>query len=238
LGLPDQDRGAILLTDWSVITGPMAQRQPKWRRKPGERPHQILSAALEVFGQTGLAGATLDQVAGRAGVSKGTIYLYFPNKEELFRHAISQALTPVQPNQDRLPSGSPTRQLLDTISQQWQFLTSPAAASVSRLVQAEKWRFPELAELYRIEVVSRFSEQLAAIIGRGIEMGEFRQLDPAVAARMLTALAIQSALWYELGEARAMTGKSSEAVLRELTEFYLQAIAPPDNAFPQADGAL
>jgi hypothetical protein len=147
-------------------------------------------------------------------------------------------LTPGQPNQNQLPPGSPTRQLLDTISRQWQFLTSPAAATVSRLVHAEKSRFPELAELYWMEVVSRFSEQVSPIIRRGIEMGEFRQLDPAVAARMLTALAVQTALWHELGGPPALTGKSSEAVLRELTEFYLQAIAPPDNAFPQADGAL
>jgi hypothetical protein len=139
---------------------------------------------------------------------------------------------------EQLAPGSPTRQLLDTISRQWQFLTSPDATIVSRLVQAEKWRFPDLAELYWMEVVSRFSEQLTPIIRRGIEIGEFRQLDPAVAARMLTALAVQSALWYALGETPARGGKSSEAVLRELTEFYLQAIAPPDNAFPQADGAL
>src|SRR6185312_13810529 len=62
--------------------------EPRWRRLPEERPRQILAAALEVFGEHGLAAARLDDIAKRAGVSKGTIYLYFPNKEELFREMV------------------------------------------------------------------------------------------------------------------------------------------------------
>ncbi len=216
----------------------MPQRQPKWRRKPGERPQQILRAALEVFGETGVAGAKLDDIAARAGVSKGTIYLYFPNKEALFRKAIEQALGPVHASQRPPAPGSATRQLLDTISRQWLFLTSPTTLIVSRLVQAEQWQFPELAEMYAAEVVSRFGEELSPIIRRGIDTGEFRELDPSVAARMLTALAIQSSLWGETASSSPLAGKKSEEVLRELTEFYLQAITPSHNAFPQADGAL
>jgi len=216
----------------------MAQRQPKWRRKPGERPQQILRAALEVFGEAGVASARLDEIADRAGVSKGTIYLYFANKEELFRQAIRHALAPLQASQDPLTPGSPTRQLLDTISSQWVFLTSPDAITVSRLVHAEQWQFPELAELYASEVVSRFGDQLTPIIRRGIDAGDFRDIDPSVAARMLTALAVQSALWRETGGPSSLTEKNSEEVLRELTGFYLQAIAVSNYSFPQADGAL
>lgn len=215
----------------------MAQQRPKWRRNPAGRPQQILKAALEVFGQSGVANATLDEIADRAGVSKGTIYLYFPNKEELFRETLRAALTPVSGADQQEPaSASPTRQLLDTLSRQWQFLTSPQAVTVRRLVRAEQWQFPDLVELYDRETVARFSGQLGAIIQRGIEDGEFRELDPKVAARMLTALVIQTAEWRETGAA-SLARRSSDAVLRELAEFYLQAIAPTDAAFPQADGA-
>src|ERR671936_1796968 len=58
--------------------------EPKWRRLPEERPQQIIEAAFDVFAERGLAGARLEEIAKRAGVSKGTIYLYFPNKEALF----------------------------------------------------------------------------------------------------------------------------------------------------------
>ena len=66
------------------------QTEPRWRRLPEERPKQILAAALEVFGERGLASARLEDIAKRAGLSKGTIYLYFPNKEELFREMVRQ----------------------------------------------------------------------------------------------------------------------------------------------------
>src|SRR5437763_1289870 len=72
-------------------------KTPKWRRRPEHRPQQIIEAALEVFGECGLAKSRLQDIADRAGVSKGTIYLYFPNKEELFRelaHFYLPALTP------------------------------------------------------------------------------------------------------------------------------------------------
>src|SRR5579885_1096625 len=66
--------------------------EPRWRRLPGERPRQIISAAFDVFGERGLANARLEDIAKRAGVSKGTIYLYFPNKEELFREMVRQLI--------------------------------------------------------------------------------------------------------------------------------------------------
>src|SRR3954466_9415069 len=69
-----------------------ATSEPRWRRLPEERPRQILDAALAVFAERGLAAARLDDIAKRAGLSKGTIYLYFPNKEELFREVIRNSV--------------------------------------------------------------------------------------------------------------------------------------------------
>jgi len=210
----------------------LPQRQPKWRRNPAQRPQQILAAALQVFGEAGVADTTLDEIADRAGVSKGTIYLYFPNKEELFRETVRQALVPAPGTVESQPraSLSPTRQLLDTLSNHWAFLTSPLVLTVRQLVHAEQWRFPELADLYEREVVGKFAGRLVPILRRGVDHGEFRDVEPQVAARMLTALVSHSA-------SSVLTPAASAAVLRELTEFYLQAIAPTEAAFPQADGA-
>src|SRR3954464_7728803 len=66
--------------------------QPRWRRLPEERPAQILDAALDVFAEHGLGAARLEDIAKRAGLSKGTIYLYFPNKEALFREVVRQTV--------------------------------------------------------------------------------------------------------------------------------------------------
>jgi AcrR family transcriptional regulator len=213
----------------------MAQKQPKWRRTPAERPQQILAAALLVFGEAGVANTTLDEIADRAGVSKGTIYLYFPNKEELFRETVRQALMPSKTADQEPPTPpSATRHLLDTLSRQWHSLTAPLAVTLRRLVYAEQWQFPELVELYDREVVTHFAGQLAPIIRRGINTGEFRDVDPKVAARMLNAIVIQTATW---SAASTLARGSSGTAFRELSEFCLQAIAPTEAAFPQADGA-
>src|SRR4051812_24710326 len=77
--------------------------EPRWRRLPEERPRQILAAALSVFGERGLAAARLDDIAKRAGLSKGTIYLYFPNKEELFREMVrTTVISAIEEREQRL----------------------------------------------------------------------------------------------------------------------------------------
>src|SRR5689334_25392266 len=92
--------------------GGSRRTNPRWRRLPEERPRQILEAALAVFGERGLAGARLEDIAKRAGVSKGTIYLYFPNKEELFRSMIRQTvIAAIEQGERELDRGSPTAQL-------------------------------------------------------------------------------------------------------------------------------
>ena len=87
--------------------------QPKWRRRPESRPQQIIEAAFEVFGECGLVNARLQDIADRAGVSKGTIYLYFPNKEELFREMIRQtAVAAIETGEKTITTGTPTEQLI------------------------------------------------------------------------------------------------------------------------------
>ena len=183
-----------------------------------------------------MVNATLDEIAQRAGVSKGTIYLYFPNKHELFRQAIRSALIPSSGETRSPATGSPSRQLRDTIDQQWELMTCEPALTATRLLAAEQWQYPDLAELYTAEVVTRFTDEVAGILEAGVRAGEFRDIDPLVAARMLAALAVQSATWRTSGVG-PFSAQSSEEILRELTEFYFQAIAPLDSAFPQADGA-
>lgn len=189
-----------------------------------------------MFGKVGLAKATVDEIAERAGVSKGTIYLYFATKEELFRQSIREALNSTI--DEAVPVGSATaiRQLNDTITRYWRFLNSETGITVHRLVNAEQSHFPELAELYAREVVVRLNEKVAVIIQRGIEAGEFRDTDPAVSARMLAALIVQSAAWAN-GGVEILAGEGAEKIPGEVTEFFLRAMAPEDTAFAQADGA-
>jgi AcrR family transcriptional regulator len=206
----------------------MAVPEPRWRRLPEERPHQILQAALDVFGELGLARARLEDIAKRAGVSKGTIYLYFPNKEELFREMVRSTIVEAIAEGERIPAGaSATEQLTTFMRTYWDFVRTPAFAVIYRVVASELHNFPDLVEFYSNEVALRGQQLVRRIIQRGIELGEFRDADPAVAARMLTALFSTNAMW--CGKRKLMPRmniRSDEHIFAELVDFYLSALRP------------
>src|SRR5947199_9604269 len=114
--------------------------EPRWRRLPEERPRQILAAALEVFGEHGLANARLEDIAKRAGLSKGTIYLYFPNKEALFREMVRHTVVSQLEEGERrfgTMNGTATEALTDFMRQYWTFIRSSQFAPLFRLIHAE-----------------------------------------------------------------------------------------------------
>ena len=217
------------------------QAPAKWRRCPADRPDQIIGAALEVFGKFGLANARLQDIAAKAGVSKGTIYLYFPNKEELFREMIRRtAIVTIDRAEDTLAHGSASAasQLLSFMRVYWTFVRSPVFSTIYRLVLGELHQFPDLARFYAEEVVARGQKLLSGIVSRGVESGEFREIDPMVAARMLVALIVMNGLWRdERTGVPLLAHKTDEQVFTEIAQFYLHAIAPSGGSFPQADGA-
>ncbi len=212
---------------------------PKWRRCPEDRPEQIIKAALEVFGECGLANARLQDIAERAGVSKGTIYLYFTDKEELFREMVRKtAVAAIERAEQVVSLGTPTEQLIAFMRGYWAFVRSPVFSTIYRLVLGELHQFPDLAKFYAHEVVARGQKLLGGIISRGIDAGEFREIDPMIAARMLVALVVMNGIWRdEHTGVPLLAHKSDEEVFNELAQFYLHSIAPSEGAFAQADGA-
>jgi AcrR family transcriptional regulator len=211
-------------------------QEPRWRRLPEERPKQILDAALEVFGEHGLADARLDDIAKRAGLSKGTIYLYFPNKEELFREVVrSTVVSNIETSEQEISAmgGSATDVLTQSLRAYWTFIRSPQFAPLFRLIHAEIQNFPDLARFYAEEVVARRFQLIASIIERGIASGEFRRVNPFAAARMLAAPFVIHGLWCthrECFSSVTIPTASDEQTVDELIEFYLHALCSPTDA--------
>ncbi|HEV7388530.1 MAG TPA: TetR/AcrR family transcriptional regulator [Gemmatimonadaceae bacterium] len=220
-------------------TASATEKSPKWRRRPEHRPQQIIEAALEVFGECGLAKTRLQDIAARAGVSKGTIYLYFPNKEELFREMIRQtAVAKIALAEKITAEGTPTQQLCAAMRGYWNFVCTPVFSTIHRLVLGELHQFPDLAEFYANEVTARGLKLLSGIIRRGVETGEFREIDPMVAARMLVALTVMNGIWRDKHTGvPLLCHKKDEDVFRELAHFYLHSLTTPAGASAQADGA-
>ncbi|MBX6332229.1 MAG: TetR/AcrR family transcriptional regulator [Gemmatimonadaceae bacterium] len=209
-------------------------QEPRWRRLPEERPRQIIEAAFEVFGEHGLAAARLEDIAKAAGVSKGTIYLYFPNKEALFcemiRQVVGESLTQAQARVTE-NANSATVQLREYMRVLWDYVRSPVFEKVYRLVQGDLQNFPGLLQFWIQEIPLRSMTAAAGIIRRGIETGEFRAVDPDAAARMLHAILHKHGIWCVQRERNLfLTQLTDDEVFQQVQEFVLHALLPNPNA--------
>lgn len=160
---------------------------PRQRRKEA-RPHELLEAALDLFVEKGFTATRSEEVAVRAGVSKGTLYLYYPSKEELLKAVIRHYLAaPIQAGADLVAHHEgPTADLLHRVLGDWwiDVYDSPASG-VFKLIVTEVRNFPEIAGVYRSEVIEPGQRTIGAIVQRGIDRGEFRPVDVAQAVRSL-----------------------------------------------------
>ena len=209
-----------------------ALTEPRWRRLPEERPRQILDAALAVFAERGLAAARLDDIAKRAGLSKGTIYLYFPNKEELFREVIRNSVIAfIERGEARLEAlGDPLQALDAWMEGYWAWLRSPVFPAMHRLVNSEFHSFPDLAAFYAKEVIERAHRLMFGILERAMDQGQMRRMDPLVAARMLSSLFVTHALWYHQRTIKSIAHIPDEVIFGQLRDFFLHAMRPDASA--------
>jgi AcrR family transcriptional regulator len=206
----------------------MATPRPRTRRKDA-RPAELLEAALDTFRAKGFAATRMEDIAARAGVSKGTIYLYYPSKLAIFEALVRANLLP---NLDRMEAalaafpGSAADALRLVARTLAEITAQPRLVAVPKLVLAEAGNFPELARFYRHEVVGRGLALVAGIISRGITAGEFRQVDPELAARLYFAPVILAALWQTTFAPVEESPVAPSALLSLHLDLLLRSLAP------------
>jgi AcrR family transcriptional regulator len=162
-------------------------RRPRWQRRKDARPGEIVAAALELFGERGFAATKLADVARRAGITKGTLYLYFDSKEALFKAVVRETIVPVIVQGEALArsfTGSARELLERLVREYWRLVGETAVAGIPKLMMAEAATFPELTRFYYDEVVTRGHRLMAGVIERGVKSGEFRDVDVKVAAKL------------------------------------------------------
>lgn len=170
----------------------------RWRRRKEARPSEILEAALAVFAERGYAATRMDEIAHRAGVTKGTIYLYFDSKDAVFeslvRESIGTTLADLVMQADRF-QGSATDLLRLMLRGIGNFLGTSDRVVLPKIIVAEAGNFPALAQFYRREVIDRGLALLQSVIAKGIAQGEFRELAPQHVARLCVAPLLLAAIW-------------------------------------------
>ena len=170
----------------------------RWRRRKDARPQEILEAALAVFAEKGFAAARMDQIAARAGVSKGTIYLSFDSKEAVFRALVHEMLgTQLIRFADsaRESSGPVAPVIADILRMIGEFISTSNRVVLPKIVIAEAGNFPDLARIYREEVIERGLALFAGLLQKGMASGEFRPLPIPHAVRLCIAPILLGAIW-------------------------------------------
>jgi AcrR family transcriptional regulator len=180
------------------MTYARAKSPPRWLRRKDERPAELTAAALQLFVERGYAATRLEDVAARASVSKGTLYLYFRNKEELFKAVVRKGLVEtIEMGEDLVAEfrGSAPDLLVLLIRGWWDALVRSPFSGIPKLVMGEAGNFPELTRFYFEEVIQRGSRLMESVLMRGVEAGEFRSLDPHHLTRVAIAPVVMAALW-------------------------------------------
>lgn len=202
-------------------------KQPKWQRRAEDRPREICAAALGVFAEKGFAAAKLDEIARRAGVSKGTLYLYFKDKEQLFRAVVRDT---VVPNVDTLragliQTGLPFAQLVRLFLAQFAQITNRVpVGAVAKMVISESRNFPELAKVWHDEVVSKGLGTVTALIEMGQAKGEVRSGDARLHAFTLLGPMMMGVIYRETLEPVGGAPLDIDALARQHAETVLAGL--------------
>jgi AcrR family transcriptional regulator len=169
---------------------PSLSPSPVRQRRKQARPQELLDAALELFAQKGFSATRSDEVAARAGVSKGTLYLYFPSKEELFKAVVRSNISALIAEGQQIADqfDGPSAELLRLLMHSWwQRVGETHAGCIAKIIIAEVRNFPELAQFYTDEVVLPSHRLIAGTLQRGIDRGEFRPVPLNEATHTLIA---------------------------------------------------
>ena len=163
------------------VSEPSSPEPGKRSRRKEARPGELLDAALDLFVEKGFAATRVEEVAARAGVSKGTLFLYFPSKLELFKAVVRQnfggRFREWEEELSRF-EGSSADLLRLCFTVWWERIGATKAAGITKLILSESGNFPEMAAFYRQEVIEVGEGLVQRILQRGMDSGEFRPIEP------------------------------------------------------------
>ena len=208
-----------------LLSETCAKVQAKRERRKEARPGELLAAALELFVEKGYAATRSEEVARRAGVSKGTLFLYFASKEELFKAVVRENIAGrfAEWNAEfEAYTGSTAEMLHYAMMMWWQRVGNTPAAGITKLMMSESSNFPELAAFYQQEVIEPGHELIRRILQRGVDRGEFRPMAMELAIYTVLAPMIFLMSWnHSLG---ACAGNCGLLDPEKYLEFQVQTL--------------
>lgn len=206
---------------------PQVKRAPRWERRKETRPSELTAAALELFVEKGFAATKLDDIAARAGVSKGTLYLYFENKEELFKAVIREGIVPAIAEGEQLAAGfeGDTPALLrEILYAWWELIGAKPIGGIPKLIIAEARNFPAIAAFYYDEVIVRGQGLMKRVLQRGIDRGEFRSFDPGTLVHIVFAPLLMRVVWRHSVDCCGVASVPADRYLAEYFDLIVRGL--------------
>jgi TetR/AcrR family transcriptional regulator len=205
----------------------------KRERRKEARPGELLTAALDLFVEKGFAATRAEEVARRAGVSKGTLFLYFSSKEELFKAVVRENISGrfTEWGEELAQYQGTSEDLLRyCMTSWWERIGSTKASGITKLVMSEARNFPELAAFFEHEVVLPGNELIQRILQRGVDRGEFQLIDMKYGVYTVMAPLMFLAMWkHSLGTCVGAAKIDPEAYIAVQAETLLAGLSvrPP-----------
>ena len=210
-----------------MVSCPFKNAKPRWARRKTARPQELLAAALDLFVERGFAAARLEDVAARAGVSKGTLYLYFANKEELFKAVVRENVVPAIGQAESVIDGfqgTSVDLFGEIMLGWWQRIGDTKLSGITKLIMAESGNFPEVARFYQDEVMSRAERMIVRMLERGMARGEFRTVDAAQATQIVMAPLLMLMMWKHSFHANGTDTNSPQSYLQCVIDVLLNGL--------------
>jgi len=206
------------------------KRGPKFRRRAEARPDEVLDAALALFVEKGFAATRVEDIAGRAGLSKGAVYLYFPSKEAILEGLVRRAIRPIAESALTIfenYAGDPRPVISTALKMIAGRLADPKLVAIPRLLIREIVNFPEFADMYRREVLDRVIPALTRMIENGVREGYFRDVDAELTLRSVVGPVIAHMMISELFGIRPSDGLAIDRLIDNHLTILFDGLSAP-----------
>lgn len=206
---------------------------PKFRRRSEARPDEVLDAALELFIEKGFAATRVEDIAKRAGLSKGAVYLYFASKEALLEGLVQRAIVPVAEHAiamlDQL-DGHPRDTLIFFLRTLAARMADPKFFAIPKIIMREAAVAPQLAAIYRNEVLSHAIPVLTRLIEGGIAAGHFRPINAEMAVRSVMGPIIAHVMLGEIFGIKPADNTSIDTLIETHITILFDGLSLPEGA--------
>lgn len=206
------------------------ERGPKFRRRAEARPDEVLDAALDLFIERGFASTRVEDIAARAGLSKGAVYLYFPSKEAVLEGIVRRAMIPIASTAVEMVqsyAGDPRTIITLVMKSIAKRLVEPRTIAIPKLMMREMINFPAFARMYKEEVLDRVIPMITGLLRTGIAEGYLRPVDPELTIRSIIGPIMLHVLLDEVFSIRPDDGLAIERLIENHLTILFDGLSAP-----------